>query len=61
MYLTKNDLAKRWGVTIRSINRYMEKGLPYTKSSLNGRVYFTVTEVERWEKENLIQKTGNSD
>ena len=61
MYLTKNDLAKRWGVTIRSINRYMEKGLPYKKSPLNGHVYFDVKEVEKWEKENLIQKTGKTD
>lgn len=49
--LTKNDLAARWGISVRTLNRWMKKKpIPYTKCKINGRITFREEDIEKWEK-----------
>ena len=57
--LTRQDLAKRYNVSTRTIDRWIGKGLPVKKSAINGRVYIDEGELEKWEKKMLI--TGKID
>lgn len=53
--LKKKDLIERWGVSKRTIERWMKSGkLPYIKSSVNNRVYFDKEEIEEWETKMLV-------
>lgn len=57
--LKKKDLMKRWGVSKRTIERWMKSGkIPYIKSPVNNRVYFDEEEIERWESK---MKVGRYD
>lgn len=47
--LTKAQLAGRWGVSERSIERWMrERGLPFEKPFEGGMVRFVPSLVEEW-------------
>jgi excisionase family DNA binding protein len=47
--LTKRELAARWGVSERSVERWMrERGLPFEKPFEGGMVRFVPSEVEAW-------------
>lgn len=54
-YITEKEVASQYGRSIRWVRkiRYADKDFPYYK--LNGRVYFNVSEVDLWFKQNLIQ------
>lgn len=57
--LTKNDLVKRWGVSLRTVDRWIKKRpIPYTKCEINGRVTFKEEDIEKWEK---ILRIGRKD
>lgn len=46
---TKRELARRWGVSERSIERWMrERGLPYEKPFDGGMVRFVPSVVDEW-------------
>lgn len=47
--LTKRQLAQRWGVTERTIERYVASGLPSTLR--NKRRRFRLSDSERWREE----------
>jgi len=47
--LTKKELAELLNVTERTINRYMEKGIPFIKLP-TGTVRFEEDEVMKWLK-----------
>ena len=44
--LTKEDLAQRYQVTVRTIDNWMRVGLPYYKILKSGR--FKWSSVQRW-------------
>ena len=49
MYLTKEDVAKKFQVSTKTITTWMkEKNLPYSK--LGSRVRFSEQEVDEWFK-----------
>ena len=49
--MTKTEIANKYGVTLRTINRWMTlKGMPYNKNELNKTLYFDEKEVEEWMK-----------
>ncbi len=50
--LTKKDLAKRWGVSYRTVNRWLkrDKHVPFHKNKVNKRIYFEEREVQKWEE-----------
>ena len=59
-YLTRKDLTKRWGVSERTIDRWVEKkGLPRHKFAHNNRVVFDIKEIEEWEQK--MMGIGNQD
>lgn len=48
--MTRKDLMERWGVSERTIDRWVKnKGVPHVKSPLNGRMYFNEEDIKRWE------------
>lgn len=50
--LTRKDLMQRWGVSSRTLDRWVkEKGVPHRKSQLNGRIIFKEEDIVVWEKE----------
>lgn len=57
--LNKKDLAKRWGITVRTLDRWLnKKPIPYTRNLINGQMLFKIEDVEKWEQEVLV---GNRD
>jgi predicted DNA-binding transcriptional regulator AlpA len=47
--VTKKQLAAHFGVSTKTIERYMAKlGLPFEKPYPNGAVRFVLSDVERW-------------
>lgn len=49
--LTRKDLTKRWGVSTRTVDRWLKRGLiPYKKCKINGRITLEEKDVEKWEK-----------
>lgn len=53
---TKSEISKRYGVTLRTIERWMKDGyIPFHKFD-NNRVMFNEKEIEEWEV-----KTGRKD
>ena len=57
MVLNKNDLAEYLKVSTRTIDRMIEYGIPYYKTSAdNGLLRFDVEEVRKWMRENTQKK-----
>lgn len=55
--LTKKDLSERWGVSIRTVHRWMkDKNLPYLKIPVNNHIVFNMEDIEKWEKQYLNGK-----
>lgn len=55
--LNKNDLAEYLKVSTRTIDRMIEYGMPYYKTSAdNGLLRFDLEEVKNWMKENTQKK-----
>ena len=54
-HLNEFDLAKRWNISERTLQRWRwkKKGPPYLK--IGGRVAYRLSDIERWEEENLKQ------
>jgi len=51
-YLTKNELAKAFGVSLVTISSWLAKGLPYREKGRKGKGYkFYLPEVEEWVKQ----------
>ena len=51
-YLTKNELAKVFGVSLFTISSWLSKGLPYREKGRKGKGYkFYLPEVEEWVKQ----------
>ncbi len=52
-HLNEFDLAKRWNISERTLQRWRwkKKGPPYLK--IGGRVAYRLSDVEAWEEENL--------
>lgn len=48
--IDKKEVAKRLNISLRTVSRYMSKGLPYYKSPINSKVWFKEEEVEEWRK-----------
>lgn len=46
--VTKKQIAALYGVSPKTIERYMARGLPYEKPFENGAVRFVPSAVERW-------------
>jgi len=46
--VTKRMVAKHFGVSMRTVERYMRIGLPYEKPFPGGSVRFVLSEVEQW-------------
>lgn len=44
----KREVAERYGVTVRTVSRWMARGLPYLKPYEGGAVRFRPVEVEAW-------------
>lgn len=61
--LVKKDLLKRWGISLRTLDRWIKyKGVPCKKLICNGRIYFDEREIEEWEKQmGLAEMIGNHD
>ena len=47
-YLTKAELAARWRVSERTLERWMKAGLPYRKPFERGAVSFPLHACELW-------------
>ena len=55
--LTKKDLTLRYGVSKRTIERWMKNGkIPFIRSELNGRIYFDEKEIKEWEQKYHVGK-----
>jgi predicted DNA-binding transcriptional regulator AlpA len=49
-HINQRQLAKRWGVSERSIERYRTEGTGPCYLKINGRVVYSVIDVEAWEQ-----------
>lgn len=45
---TRRDVAARWGVSERTVGRYMDLGLPFVRCERSGAVRFDPAVVEGW-------------
>lgn len=52
MYLSKKQVAERFGISVSTVNNYMREGMPFYKIGAGKLVRFNAEEVERWIKEN---------
>lgn len=51
--LNKNDLAEYLKISTRTVDRMIEYGMPYYKTSAdNGLLRFDLEEVKKWMREN---------
>ncbi len=51
--LTKSELAKYLKLSVRTVDRMMDYGMPYYKTSAdNGSVRFDLEEIKTWMKNN---------
>ena len=57
-HLSQKELAERWGLSPRTLERWrwIGKGVPYLK--LGGRVVYRLEDVERFEAEHLRAHTS---
>lgn len=46
--VTKKQVAARYGVSEKTVERYMKRGLPHEKPHERGAVRFVMSEVEEW-------------
>jgi hypothetical protein len=46
--LTKAEIARYLRVSTKTVERYMKRGMPYSKPYRNGSVWFRVSEVDGW-------------
>ena len=46
--LTKAEIARHLGKSTKTVERYMKRGMPYSKPYPNGAVWFRVSEVDAW-------------
>jgi excisionase family DNA binding protein len=46
--LSKADVARRYGVSVRTVSRWMQRGCPYRKPYAGGSVRFRAAEVDAW-------------
>jgi len=55
--LLQGELAKRWQISPRTLERfrYEKKGPPYIK--IGGRVVYRLTDIEAYEQEGLVLPT----
>lgn len=52
--MNKRQLAREMGVSIQAVDKWLEKGLPYTKGGSPGVPYeFYLSEVESWLEQNI--------
>ena len=53
-YYTEKELASQYGVSLRWVRRirHTSRDFPYYK--LNGRVYYSQKEIDKWFKDNLV-------
>ena len=50
MYLSKKQVAERFGISVSTVNNYMRRGMPFYK--MGGKlVRFVSEEVENWMKQ----------
>ena len=60
-HLTQNDLSKRWGLSLRTLERWRwqrEKetmGPPYLK--IGGRIFYRECDIEAYEQHHLFNRT----
>ena len=57
-HITEKELAKRWGISHRTLQRWRSDGetLPYIK--IGGRVRYTIKAIEQYEASNTNESTG---
>ncbi len=46
--MSKRQVAERYGVSVRTVSRWMQRGLPYSKPYEGGAVRLWATEVDAW-------------
>jgi excisionase family DNA binding protein len=51
MYLDKKQVAKRFGISVSTVNNYMREGMPFYKIGAGKLVRFVSEEVEKWIRE----------
>lgn len=61
MVLKRKDLVKRWGVTMRTVDRWIKDKEVPCHISMTGRYWFEEEEIEGWEKKMNINVVGKKD
>ena len=51
MYLDKQQVAEKFGISVSTVNNYMKDGMPFFKIGAGKLVRFSSDEVEKWIKE----------
>lgn len=46
--LTKAEVAEHFKVSVRTVNRWMQAGMPFDKPFAGGSVRFRLSDCERW-------------
>ena len=59
VYLTSNELAERWRVSISSVIRWREQGKPPAFYKINGNILYKLADIEDLEKANRKSTTSN--
>lgn len=59
-HLGQKDLARRWGVSIRTVERWRRLGLGPPFLKLNGRVVYRLADVEQFEADRIQTRTACS-
>ena len=59
VYLTSNELAERWRVSISSVIRWREQGKPTVFYKINGNILYKLADIEDLEKANRKSTTSN--
>ena len=59
VYLTSNELAERWRVSISSVIRWREPGKPPVFYKINGNILYKLADIEDLEKANRKSTTSN--
>ena len=60
--LTKTDLAKRWGITLRTLENWERKGRAPNRTSLGRKsIRYSMKDVLAYEQSNSITPTEGND
>ena len=59
-HTNQGQLARRWGVSERSIERYRMEGTGPCYLKLNGRVVYNLADIEAWELTRKRHSTSQS-